>query len=350
MIISRTPYRISFFGGGTDYPVWFQEHGGAVVATTIDKYCYLTCRYLPPFFEHKSRVVYSRVESVDANDQIEHPAVRGVLRYLKIEEGVEIHHDGDLPARTGLGSSSSFTVGLLHALYGLKGRMPSKQELARDAIHVEQEVLKEHVGSQDQILAAFGGLNRIDFPTDHRFQVSPVIVNDERRARLQEHLMLFFTGFSRTASEIAGEQIQATPKKTQELRAMRQMVDEAIRILQEHDDLEAFGRLLHEGWQVKRSLTRQISTPQIDALYEAACGAGAIGGKLLGAGGGGFLLLYVRPEEQDRVKEALRGVLHVPFRFETGGSRIIFYEPEERPEGSSRTQTVNLVSGGELVR
>ena len=329
MIISRTPFRVSFFGGGTDYPVWFQEHGGAVLATTIDKYCYITCRYLPPFFEHKSRIVYSKIESVAANDQIEHPAVRGVLQHLKIEEGLEIHHDGDLPARTGLGSSSSFTVGLLHALYGLNGRMPTKMQLANDAIHVEQEVLKESVGSQDQIIAAFGGFNRIDFPSDHRFQVSPVMIDGERRARLQDHLMLFFTGFARTASEIASEQIQATPKKTQELRLMQQMVDEAIRILRESEDLTAFGRLLHEGWQVKRSLTRRISTPQIDALYEAACAAGAIGGKLLGAGGGGFLLLFVRPEEQDRVKEALRGVLHVPFRFETGGSRIIFYESSE---------------------
>ena len=273
--------------------------------------------------------MYSKVETVEANDQIEHPAVRGVLRHLHITDGLEIHHDGDLPARTGLGSSSSFTVGFLHALYGLQGRMPTKTQLADDAIHVEQEVLKESVGSQDQIIAAFGGFNRIDFPTDHRFQVSPVIVDEAQRARLQSHLMLFFTGFSRTASEIAGEQIRATPKKTAELRAMRQMVDEAIRILREDDGLEAFGRLLHDGWQVKRSLTNRISTPQIDALYETARAAGAIGGKLLGAGGGGFLLLFVRPEEQARVKEALRGVLHVPFRFESSGSRVIFYEAED---------------------
>lgn len=344
MIISRTPFRISFFGGGTDYPVWFREHGGAVLATTIDKYCYITCRHLPPFFEHRSRLVYSRVETVESNDQIEHPAVRGVLRHLNITEGLEIHHDGDLPARTGLGSSSAFTVGFLHALYGLRGRMPTKTQLASDAIHIEQDVLKESVGSQDQIIAAFGGFNRIEFPTDHRFQVSPVIVTDEQRARLQERLMLCFTGFARTASEIAGEQIQATPMKTRELRLMRQMVDEAIHILQEDDDdLAAFGRLLHEGWQVKRSLTSRISTPQIDALYETARAAGAVGGKLLGAGGGGFLLLFVRPEEQDRVKAALRGVLHVPFRFETGGSRIIFYEPEAGSEVPSRARTLSLV-------
>lgn len=350
MIISRTPFRISFFGGGTDYPVWYRDHGGAVLATTIDKYCYITCRHLPPFFAHRSRLVYSKVEEVESNDRLEHPAVRGVLQHLGITDGLEIHHDGDLPARTGLGSSSSFTVGFLHALHGLQGRMPSKAELAREAIHVEREVLKEHVGSQDQVLAAFGGFNRVDFSTDHRFHVSPMLMGEERRACLQDHLMLFFTGFSRTASEIAGEQIQATPTKTQELRRMQQMVDEAIRILQGTEDLTAFGRLLHEGWQVKRSLTRRISTPQIDALYEAACASGAVGGKLLGAGGGGFLLLVVRPEAQDRVKEALRGVLHVPFRFETGGSRIIFYEPEERSEVRSRARTLSLVRKGELVR
>ena len=329
MIISRTPFRISFFGGGTDYPVWYRDRGGAVLATTIDKYCYITCRYLPPFFEHTSRLVYSKVERVKSNDQIEHPAVRGVLQHLHITDGLEIHHDGDLPARTGLGSSSAFTVGFLHALHGLKGRMPTKMQLANEAIHIEQEVLKESVGSQDQIITAFGGFNRIDFPTDHRLQVSPVILSEERRAGLHDHLMLFFTGFSRTASEIAEEQIQATPSKTQELRLMQDMVDEAIRILQEGDDLEAFGRLLHEAWQVKRSLTSRISTPQIDALYDAARAAGAIGGKLLGAGGGGFLLLFVKPEEQARVKEALRGVLRVPFRFETSGSRIVFYESED---------------------
>lgn len=329
MIMSRTPFRISFFGGGTDYPVWYRDHGGAVLATTIDKYCYITCRYLPPFFQHKSRLVYSKVETVDSNDQIEHPAVRGVLRYLNLTDGLEIHHDGDLPARTGLGSSSAFTVGFLHALYGLQGRMPTKMQLAREAIHIEQEVLTESVGSQDQIIAAFGGLNRIEFLTDHRFQVSPVIVDETQLQRLQAHLMLWFTGFSRIASEIASEQIRATPSKTPELHRMRQMVDEALRILQEEEDLEAFGRLLHESWQVKRSLTSRISTPQIDALYDTARAAGAIGGKLLGAGGGGFLLLFVRPEEQERVSDALRGVLQVPFRFEAGGSRIMFYESDD---------------------
>ncbi|MDP3723070.1 MAG: kinase [Candidatus Omnitrophota bacterium] len=336
MIISRTPFRVSFFGGGTDYPVWYREHGGAVLATTINKYCYITCRWLPPFFEHKSRIAYSTVETVASNSQIAHPAARGVLQFLQIEEGVEIHHDGDLPARTGLGSSSAFTVGLLHALYGLKGLMPSKLQLAREAIHVEQELLKEHVGSQDQVMAAFGGLNHVTFFNHDAFEVSPVIVAEERLALLQAHLMLLFTGLSRNASDIAAEQIQATRRKTKELARMQEMVGQAMEILKGTEDLCAFGQLLHEAWQLKRSLTDSISTSQIDDMYEAAHRSGAIGGKLLGAGGGGFLLLFVRPEEQAQVRESLGGLLHVPFRFERFGSRVIFYEPEVIPTSPPR--------------
>lgn len=342
MIISRTPFRISFFGGGTDYPVWYREHGGSVLSTTINKYCYISCRWLPPFFEHRSRIVWSRIEQVKERSEIQHPAVREALQFLGITQGIELHHDGDLPARTGLGSSSSFTVGLLQALYGLKGVMPSKMQLARDAIHVEQERLKEHVGSQDQVMAAFGGLNRVNFLTHDAFEVLPVIVSEERLVRLQDHLMLFFTGFSRNASEIAALQIRATGRKVQELKRMHEMVDEAIALLQGTGDLTPFGRLLDEGWRLKRGLTEKISTPQIDDMYEAACGAGAIGGKLLGAGGGGFLLLFVKPEDQERVKDALEKLLHVPFQFEAGGSRIIFYEPEALP-----TPTVQI---GEMVK
>lgn len=334
MIISRTPFRISFFGGGTDYPVWYRDHGGAVLATTMNKYCYISARYLPPFFEHTSRVVWSRIEQVKRVEEIQHPAVREALKFLGISKGIELHHDGDLPARTGLGSSSAFTVGLLHALYGLKGIMRGKKQLASDAIHVEQERLKEHVGSQDQVMAAFGGFNRVTFTTQDAFEVVPVIMGEERRSLLQDYLMLFFTGISRTASELAAEQIKATSRRRTELRRMAEMVDEAIDLLQGSEDLAAFGRLLDEGWRLKRSLTDKISTSEIDEMYEAALRAGAVGGKLLGAGGGGFLLLFVRPEEQDRVNEALRGVLHVPFRFETGGSRIIFYESED--EGTLR--------------
>ena len=328
MIISRTPFRISFFGGGTDYPVWYRAHGGAVLSTTINKYCHITARYLPPFFEHRSRIVWSRIEQVRTVDDIQHPSVRACLKLLNVTQGVEVHHDGDLPARTGLGSSSSFTVGLLHALYGLQGVMPGRMRLAREAIHVEQELLQEHVGSQDQVIAAFGGLNRISFTGQDAFEVSPVIVSESRLAALQDHLMLYFTGLSRTASDVAAEQIRATERKHAELRRMYEMVDEAIALLQGTDDLAAFGRLLDEAWRLKRGLTDKISTTQIDEMYEAARRAGAIGGKLLGAGGGGFLLLCARPEDQPRVQEALDGLLQVPFRFERAGSRIIFYESE----------------------
>ena len=328
MIISRTPFRISFFGGGTDYPVWYKENRGAVLGTTINKYCYITCRYLPPFFEHKHRIIYALMEQVQDIDEIRHPSVRETLKFIGITEGMEIHHDGDLPARTGLGSSSSFTVGLLHALYALKGMMPSKMQLALDAIHIEQERIKENVGSQDQTLAAFGGLNRIDFSGEHPIQVRPITLNRKRLELLQNHLMLVFTGFPRTASQIAGEQIKETPNKKRELNEMYHMVDEAINILNGDNDLQDFGKLLHESWQLKRSLTNKISTPYVDYAYDAAIGAGATGGKILGAGGGGFALFFVRPELQTKVKESLRGLLHVPFRFENLGSRIIFKEPD----------------------
>ncbi len=328
MIISRTPFRVSFFGGGTDYPVWYRENGGAVLGTTIDKYCYITCRCLPPFFEHKHRIVYSQAELVQDIDQIRHPAVRETLRFMRITEGMEIHHDGDLPARTGLGSSSSFTVGLLHALYALKGIMPSKMQLAQDAINIEQNILKENVGSQDQVLAAFGGFSRISFSGECKIEITRVTVKPQRLESLQNYLMLFFTGFSRTASEIAGEQIKQTPNKKRELTEMHGMVDEAINILNGDNDLVEFGKLLDESWQLKRSLTNKISTPYTDFLYETAIRAGATGGKVLGAGGGGFMLFFVRPELQPKVREALSSNLCVPFCFESLGSQIIFYEPD----------------------
>jgi len=331
MIISRTPFRISFFGGGTDYPTWFREHGGSTLATTIRRYCYITCRWLPPFFNHAYRIVWSQIELVRKIEEIQHPSVREVLRHLKVPSGIELHHDGDLPARTGLGSSSSFTVGLLHALYGLQGVMPSKMKLATEAIHVEQERLKESVGSQDQVMAAFGGFNRVDFSKDGAIQVSPILLGRERLAVLQDHLMLVYTGLSRTASEIAAEQIQATHSKAETLRSLHQMVDEAISILQGGGSLDDFGRLLDEGWKLKRSITSRISNSMIDQIYERACAAGALGGKLLGAGGGGFLLLFVRPENKPAVRAALGDLLHVPLEFESSGSRIIFFDAETQP-------------------
>ncbi len=345
MIISRTPFRMSFFGGGTDYPVWFREHGGAVLSTTINKYSYITCRYLPPFFEHKSRIVWSMIERVKDHAEIQHPAVRAGLELLGMTHGIELHHDGDLPARTGLGSSSAFTVGLLHALHGLKGTRVSKKQLARDAIYVEQELLKESVGCQDQILCAYGGLNRVEFTQDGDFLVAPIPLPGERRRALQEHLMLFFTGISRTASELAKAQIEATRFQTATLLAMYEQVDAAIAILQGSDDLTAFGELLHEAWRLKRSLTERISTSYIDELYERARGAGAVGGKLLGAGGGGFLLLFAPPEDHERVREALGELLHVPFQFENAGSQIIFYDPDSVSSGRDARAPAATMTG-----
>lgn len=326
MIISRTPFRISFFGGGTDYPVWYRENKGAVLATTINKYCYISSRYLPPFFEHKYRIVYSLIENVKNVSAIKHPAVKSCLKFMKIKGGLEIHHDGDLPARSGLGSSSAFTVGLLHTLYALKGIMPTKRQLALDAIYVEQEIIKENVGSQDQVLAAFGGFNRIEFGGDHHILAKQITIKKEILEQLQSHLMLFFTGFSRISSEIADEQIKNTLKKKKELRSMYQMVDEAISILNGNKTKE-FGKLLHNSWKLKKSLSQKVSTTHIDNIYSTARKAGAIGGKLLGAGGGGFILFFVEPEKQERVKENLKDLLWVPFRFEELGSQVIFYQP-----------------------
>jgi D-glycero-alpha-D-manno-heptose-7-phosphate kinase len=328
MIISRTPFRVSFFGGGTDYNSWFQDHNGAVLATTIDKYCYISCRYLPPFFEHKSRIIYSKMEHMNKSiDEIDHPSVREVLRFLKIHEGVEIHHDGDLPARTGLGSSSSFTVGLLNSLHALKGKMVAKETLAREAIHVEQDMIKENIGCQDQMLAAYGGFNLIEFGGTNHLRVQPVTIPPAKLNILQDHLMLFFTGFSRTASAVAETQIKNIPQKKAELSRMHEMVQEAIEVLNGKDLLK-FGRLLDESWQLKRSLSDKISNAHIDDLYATAIKAGAVGGKLLGAGGGGFVLLFVEPSSQDKIRQALKNLLEVPIKFENLGSQIIFYQPD----------------------
>ena len=326
MIISRTPFRVSFFGGGTDYKDWFQDHSGAVLATTIDKYCYISCRYLPPFFEHKSRIIYSIIETVKSLDEIKHPSVREVLRYLKIHEGVEIHHDGDLPARTGLGSSSSFTVGLLNGLYALKGQTVTKERLAREAIHVEQDMIKENVGCQDQILATYGGFNLIEFGGTNHLRVQPLTIPAMKLNLLQDHLMLFFTGFSRHASSIAKAQIENIPKKKAELTRMHEIVYEAMEVLNGHDLLK-FGCLLDESWKLKRTLSDKISSAHIDDLYATAIRAGAVGGKLLGAGGGGFVLLFAQPSSKEKIRSKLKGLLEVPFKFENLGSRVIFINP-----------------------
>jgi len=328
MIITRTPFRISFFGGGTDYRDWADVHGGAVLATSIDKYCYISCRRLPPFFEHKHRIVYSKIENVREIADIHHPAVKAILQWAKLEEGLEIHHDGDLPARSGLGSSSSFTVGLLHALSALRGHYISKEQLARDAIYIEQNIIQENVGSQDQVCAAFGGFNRIEFKRNNLFEVSPVILSAERLTELQNHLLLCFTGFSRIASEIAKSQLLNMEQRHAELNRMKEMVDIGITILQDPTlPIAEFGRLMDQYWEYKRSLSDQISTPEIDTLYKTALDAGAMGGKILGAGGGGFLLLFVKPELRTAVQTALQKLIHVPFQFENSGSRVVLYQP-----------------------
>jgi D-glycero-alpha-D-manno-heptose-7-phosphate kinase len=338
MIITRTPLRISFFGGGTDYPVWYREHGGAVLSTAIDKCCYITSRWLPPFFEYQSRLSYSRIENVNDNGRIEHPSARECLQFLDINGGVEIHHVADLPARTGLGTSSAFTVGLLLGLYALKNQMRDKHALAVDALHVEQNLIREAVGSQDQVSAAYGGFNRINFNRDNSFEVKRVLTAPARLAALEQNLALYFTGFSRIASEIAQEQVRVTPQRTKELETMFQMVDEAEDIVTNpHRSLDEFGRLLHEGWRVKRSLTQKITNSDINEIYEAGLDAGALGGKLLGAGGGGFLLLYVPPERRDNVRRRLKKLLCVPIAFSNRGSQVIVYEPEgEYDEGLTR--------------
>jgi D-glycero-alpha-D-manno-heptose-7-phosphate kinase len=338
MIISRTPFRVSFFGGGTDYPTWFREHGGRVLTSTINKYCYISARYLPPFFDQRSRIVWSKIERVNSPEEIEHPAVRAGLQFLGIRDGVEIHHDGDLPARSGLGSSSAFTVGLLHSLYALQGRMACKAQLADDAIYVEQTMLEEAVGIQDQIQVAYGGINFIDIRTDGEYNVSPVVLPRERMREFKRRLMLFFTGISRYASEIAQSQISAIPAKAQELRAMRQMVDAALDVLVSGRELEEFGRLLHEAWQLKRGLTEKISNDRVDQIYAAARSAGATGGKLLGAGGGGFMLVYAEPQAQDEVRKALSGLLEIPFEFEFAGTQLIFCDNGNRGAYHHQTQ------------
>jgi D-glycero-alpha-D-manno-heptose-7-phosphate kinase len=339
MVITSTPLRISFFGGGTDYPVWYQEHGGSVLSTTIDKRCYITCRRLPPFFEYHSRVSYSKVENVSRNELIQHPSVRGCLQFLGMNEGLEIHHVADLPARTGLGTSSAFTVGLLHALYALKNQMCDKRTLTMEAIHVEQNVLGEAVGAQDQTSAAYGGFNRINFHQDNSIDVKRVMIPKSRLMELEGHLALYFTGFSRTASEIAQEQLRLTPHKTQELNTMLQLVDEAEAILANPNrSIHEFGRLLHQSWQIKRSLTQKISNASIDEIYEAGLSAGALGGKLLGAGGGGFMLFFVPPEKKRALRERLNKLLCVPFAFSSKGSEIVIYEAEEPYDQSLATE------------
>ena len=328
MIISRTPHRISFFGGGTDYPSWYLDYGGKVLGATIDKYCYITCRELPPFFKHKFRIAYSKVEMESNIDKIQHPSVRETLTYLQVQQGLEIHHDADIPARSGMGSSSAFTVGLLKTLYALDGKVITKEELYKEAIHIEQNLIKENVGSQDQVWAACGGLNTIEFLQNGEIVVEPIIMKEEYLRNFENKFMLFFTGLSRHASVIAQEQIQNTHRNKNELSKMKELTDEAYRILtSEKGDFIDFGKLLNETWQLKKKLSSKITTKDIDDIYETAIKNGAVGGKLCGAGGGGVIVFYVEPENQERLKRAFNNFLHVPFKFDFRGSEIMVYKP-----------------------
>ncbi len=326
MVICRTPFRISFFGGGTDYPIWYKNHGGAVISATINKYSYITARWLPPYFDYKHRVRYFQHEQTHSLEEIKHPSVRECARYLNVQEGLEVVHNADVPAQSGLGSSSTFTVGMLHALHSLPNRMPTKRQLAIEAIHVEQELIGEAVGSQDQTAAAFGGINYIRFNRVREIDVDPVILSQERLLELQENLLLVFTGFSRSASEMAKLQIAVTPHKTIELAAMTDLCDQALNCLtDEQKSLDEFGRLLKEQWRIKRGLTEKISNPEIEGIYDLAIKNGAIGGKLLGAGGGGFMLFYARKEQHESIRTALHRRMFVPFRFDFTGSKIVYF-------------------------
>lgn len=326
MIITQTPFRMSFFGGGTDLPAFYQEHGGAVISTTFDKYCYVNVRHLPRFFDYSTELSYARTERVKSVDEIQHPAIREGMKMLDMHE-IRLTYEADLPARSGLGTSSSFAVGMLNAFYALKGKYADKRKLADEAIYLERVLCRESGGLQDQIAASFGGFNRIDFHAEG-YTVNPVILSPDRKKCLNSRLMLFFTGFSRFSSDIQAETEKSLPDRQRELMEMYGLVDEAERVLTSQVDLNEFGRLLDYTWRLKRGISSKVSTSAIDDVYSRALKAGAAGGKLLGAGGGGFLLFYAEPDRQPQVRKVLEELLFVPFEFETGGTRVIHYTPE----------------------
>ena len=331
MIITQTPFRMSFFGGGTDMESFFIKHGGAVLSTTFDKYCYVNVRHLPRFFDYSTELSYSRTERVTSIDDIEHPAIRNAMKMLDMHE-IRLTYEADLPARSGLGTSSSFAVGMLNAFYALKGKYADKKKLADEAIYLERVLCEEAGGWQDQIAASFGGFTRINFNTDGTYDVLPVIISPERKKNLNDNLMMFFTGFTRFSSDV--QKANAGTKETQEAKEKRylemlSLVDKAEQILTDKNtDLDNFGRLLDHTWKLKKQTGSAVSTNSIDALYEKGMQAGALGGKLLGAGGGGFLVFYVQPEYQEAVKDAMKELMYIPFRFEDGGTRVIHYTPE----------------------
>lgn len=326
MIISKTPFRMSFFGGGTDVPEFFQKHGGAVISTSFDKYCYVNVRHLPPFFDYHTELSYAKTERVVETSEIEHPAIRNAMEMLDMHD-IRLTYEADLPARTGLGTSSSFAVGMLNAFYSLKGKYADKKRLSQEAIYLERVLCSEAGGWQDQVAAAYGGLNRINFHDDS-FDVLPIIISPERKRQLNKNLMMFFTGFTRFSAEIQ-QASKSIEDKTAQLLDMLAIVDEAEKVLEDrYSDLDEFGRLLDKSWRLKKQTGNKVSTGGIDELYDKAIAAGALGGKLLGAGGGGFLLFYVPEDKQPAVAKAMEKLMYVPFEFENGGTRIIHYTPE----------------------
>lgn len=327
MIITETPFRMSFFGGGTDMEDFFREYGGAVLSTTFDKYCYVNVRHLPRFFDYSTELSYSKTERVTDVEQIQHPAIRNAMKMLDMHE-LRLTYEADLPARSGLGTSSSFAVGMFNAFYALKGKYADKKKLADEAIYLERELCQEAGGWQDQIAAAYGGLNRINFNADG-YEVCPVIISPERKKRLNNNLLMFFTGFTRFSSDVQKQNAIGKADKVMQLKEMLSLVDDAERLLADRDsDLDEFGRLLDHTWKLKRQTGSAVSTSNIDNLYEKGMKAGALGGKLLGAGGGGFLVFYVQPEKQESVKLAMEDLMYIPFEFEDSGTRVIHYTPE----------------------
>ena len=327
MIITKTPFRMSFFGGGTDMESFFKEHGGAVLSTTFDKYCYVTVRHLPRFFDYSTELAYSKMERVTNVDDINHPAVRNAMKMLDMHE-IRLTYEADLPARSGLGTSSSFAVGMLNAFYALMGKYADKKKLADESIYLERVLCDEAGGWQDQIAASFGGFNRINFNSDG-YEVLPVIISPERKKQLNDNLLMFFTGFTRFSAAVQQANNLGAKDKTTQLKEMLSLVDDAEKVLTDKNaDLDDFGRLLDHTWRLKRQTGSAVSTDSIDGLYAKGIEAGALGGKLLGAGGGGFLVFYVQPDKQKAVKEAMKDLMYIPFEFENGGTRVIHYTPE----------------------
>lgn len=329
MIITKTPFRMSFFGGGTDMEDYFRENGGAVLSTTFDKYCYVNVRHLPRFFDYSTELSYSKTERVTDVNDIRHPAIREAMKMLNMQE-IRLTYEADLPARSGLGTSSSFAVGMLNAFYALKGKYADKKKLADEAIYLERVLCNEAGGWQDQIAAAYGGFNRINFGPDG-YEVLPVIISPERKRQLNRNLLMFFTGFTRFSSEVQKANNASSPEdKKLKLQKMYALVDEAEAVLTDKTrDLDDFGRLLDVTWKLKKGTGGAVSTDSIDGLYEKGLAAGALGGKLLGAGGGGFMVFYVQPEKQAAVLEVMKDLMYIPFQFENSGTRVIHYSPEE---------------------